>query len=72
MATGRTLPHWSWSITGHDGKHLHAIIEQARERWQLQAATIIHRVGRLALGEAIVLVVTASSHRKMPLPRRNS
>jgi molybdopterin synthase catalytic subunit len=49
---------------GMTEKSLHAIIEQARERWQLQAATIIHRVGRLALGEAIVLVVTASSHRK--------
>lgn len=49
---------------GMTEKSLHAIIEQARSRWQLQAATIIHRVGRLALGEAIVLVVTASSHRK--------
>ncbi|NWK77713.1 molybdopterin synthase catalytic subunit MoaE [Aquitalea sp. LB_tupeE] len=49
---------------GMTEKSLYAIIEQARQRWQLQAATIIHRVGRLALGEAIVLVVTASSHRK--------
>lgn len=49
---------------GMTEKSLHAIVEQARSRWQLQAATIIHRVGRLALGEAIVLVVTASSHRK--------
>jgi molybdopterin synthase catalytic subunit len=49
---------------GMTEKSLHAIIEQARSHWQLQAATIIHRVGRLALGEAIVLVVTASSHRK--------
>lgn len=49
---------------GMTEKALHTIIEQARQRWQLQAATIIHRVGHLPLGEAIVLVVTASSHRK--------
>lgn len=49
---------------GMTEKSLYAILEQARARWPLQAATIIHRVGRLALGEAIVLVVTASSHRK--------
>ncbi|PXX46172.1 molybdenum cofactor biosynthesis protein MoaE [Aquitalea magnusonii] len=49
---------------GMTEKALHAIIGQARERWQLQAATIIHRIGYLALGEPIVLVVTACSHRK--------
>ncbi len=33
-------------------------------RWPLQGLTIVHRFGRIAPGENIVLVVTASSHRQ--------
>jgi len=40
------------------------IVDEARERWPLTAATIIHRVGYLPLGEPIVLVVVASGHRR--------
>jgi molybdopterin synthase catalytic subunit len=32
-------------------------------RWSLHGVTVIHRYGRIAPGEDIVLVVTASSHR---------
>ncbi|CAN1491367.1 MoaE Molybdopterin converting factor, large subunit [Sphingomonadaceae bacterium] len=39
------------------------VCEDAMRRWQLAGCTIIHRVGRMTVGEAIVLVVTASSHR---------
>ena len=35
----------------------------AAARWPLAGATVIHRHGRIAPGEAIVLVVTASRHR---------
>jgi molybdopterin synthase catalytic subunit len=38
--------------------------EEAIARWPLQGLTIIHRFGRIAPGENIVLVVTASSHRQ--------
>ena len=38
--------------------------EEAMARWPLQGLTIIHRFGRIAPGENIVLVVTASSHRQ--------
>src|SRR3954465_9025248 len=38
--------------------------ETATSRWPLTALTIIHRVGRIAPGENIVLVVTASAHRE--------
>lgn len=40
------------------------IIEMACERWPLSACTVIHRVGELAADEQIVLVLTASTHRK--------
>jgi molybdopterin synthase catalytic subunit len=39
------------------------VCEDAMRRWQLAGCTIIHRVGRMTVGEAIVLVVAASSHR---------
>ena len=36
---------------------------EAQARWPLAGVTIIHRYGRIAPGEPIVLVVTASRHR---------
>jgi len=45
-------------------KVLHEIALEAGERWALQGVTIIHRVGRLEPGDAIVLVMTASVHRR--------
>ena len=38
--------------------------DEAMSRWPLQGLTVIHRFGRIAPGENIVLVVTASSHRQ--------
>ena len=35
-----------------------------KARWPLLGVTVIHRYGRIAPGENIVLVVTASSHRE--------
>ncbi len=40
------------------------IAEDAAARWPVTAITVIHRHGRIAPGENIVLVVTASSHRQ--------
>jgi molybdopterin synthase catalytic subunit len=42
---------------------LEALAEQATARWNLSAATIIHRIGYLTVGEPVVLVATASAHR---------
>ena len=39
-------------------------VEAARARWSLLGLTVIHRFGRIAPGEDIVLVVAASSHRQ--------
>ena len=38
-------------------------VEAAERRWSLLGVRVIHRFGRIAPGEEIVLVVTASSHR---------
>jgi molybdopterin synthase catalytic subunit len=40
-----------------------AIAADAASRWDLGALTVIHRVGRLAAGDQIVLVIAASAHR---------
>ncbi len=40
------------------------VVEEAGRRWPLQGATVIHRHGTIAPGENIVLVVTASAHRR--------
>lgn len=40
-----------------------SIIEEAIARWRLDAVKIVHRVGRIALGDAVVLVVVAAPHR---------
>ena len=43
---------------------IEAIALKASQRWPFLACRVIHRVGRLAVGEPIVLVLVASSHRK--------
>ncbi|HRJ70360.1 MAG TPA: molybdenum cofactor biosynthesis protein MoaE [Beijerinckiaceae bacterium] len=40
------------------------VAREAAMRWPLQGLTVIHRYGRIAPGENIVLVVAASAHRK--------
>ena len=40
------------------------IASEAMERWPLTGVSVIHRHGRIAPGENIVLVVTASTHRQ--------
>ena len=44
---------------------------EALERWPLQGLTIIHRHGKIAPGENIVLVVAASSHRQAAFEAAN-
>lgn len=48
---------------GMSEKALHKIIAEARQRWDLLAVRVIHRVGTLGPNDQIVLVATASTHR---------
>ncbi len=43
---------------------IQAIVEDAIARFDLSAAHVIHRHGRLTPGEAIMMVLTAAPHRK--------
>ncbi len=44
-------------------KKLVEIVDEARRRWPIDRASVVHRYGELALGEVAVAVVTASAHR---------
>jgi len=43
---------------------LRQIAEEAHAKWSLEDALIIHRVGKMRAGEMIMMVATASRHRK--------
>ena len=55
-----TLEHYPGMAETEIARH----VEEAKGRWPLLGVTVIHRYGRIAPGENIVLVVTASSHRE--------
>ena len=55
-----TLEHYPGMAEAEIGRHA----DEALSRWPLQGLTVIHRFGRIAPGENIVLVVTASAHRQ--------
>jgi molybdopterin synthase catalytic subunit len=54
-----TLEHYP----GMTEKAITEIIDQARGRWEVLDALVIHRVGTLKPTEQIVLVIVASTHR---------
>jgi molybdopterin synthase catalytic subunit len=48
---------------GMTEKAIAAIVDEAKSRWSLADALVIHRYGRLEAGEVIMMVATASRHR---------
>ena len=44
-------------------ENLDALVNEAVLRWSLLGCVLVHRVGHIALGEAIVLVGAAANHR---------
>jgi molybdopterin converting factor subunit 1 len=44
-------------------KQLASSVEQARTQFKIRDAMIVHRLGRLEIGETSVLIVVASAHR---------
>jgi molybdopterin synthase catalytic subunit len=54
-----TLEHYA----GMTEREIARIVEEARSRWSVMDATVIHRYGDLRPTDQIVLVVVASAHR---------
>ncbi len=62
---GQTVTHLQFDA--YDGmaiKEMHKIAEAARERFGLQAVSLHHRKGDLAIGDIAVIVAVSSVHRK--------
>lgn len=55
-----TLEHYP----GMTEKSLEAIVQQAKERWDIYDALIVHRVGTMRPLDQIVLVIVTSAHRR--------
>jgi len=54
-----TLEHYP----GMTEKALAGIVDEAKTRWEIYDATVIHRVGELKPTDPIVLVAVSSAHR---------
>jgi molybdopterin synthase catalytic subunit len=48
---------------GMTERSIAAVLEEARARWPVAALRVVHRIGRLAVGEQIVFVGAAAAHR---------
>ena len=59
--TQMTLEHYP----GMTEQALEAIVDDARQRFDIADALVIHRVGALLPGDQIVLVAVTSAHRAM-------
>ena len=57
--SGLYLEHYP----GMTESQIGAIIEEAGSRWDIKAATVIHRIGQLYPGDEIVFVGAAGAHR---------
>jgi molybdopterin synthase catalytic subunit len=54
-----TLEHYA----GMTERSIEAIVDEARRRWDVIDALVVHRIGTLRPTDPIVLVVVASGHR---------
>jgi molybdopterin synthase catalytic subunit len=54
-----TLEHYP----GMTEREIGRIVAEAGARWTLLGVTVIHRVGRLSVGERIVFVAASAAHR---------
>lgn len=57
--TALTLEHYPAMTEAEIAK----IAAEAEQRWKLEGITIVHRTGRLAVGQQVVFVGVASAHR---------
>ena len=44
-------------------KQMHALAQEARSKFGVRHVTLVHRLGRLQIGETSVLIIVASAHR---------
>jgi molybdopterin synthase catalytic subunit len=45
-------------------KEIQATVQEASDRWSLSSCTVVHRYGRVEVGEASIIIAASSPHRK--------
>ncbi|MGB0424867.1 MAG: molybdenum cofactor biosynthesis protein MoaE [Flavobacteriales bacterium] len=45
-------------------KEMDKLLQQAARKWDINAAAIVHRLGKVEIGESAVVISVGSSHRK--------
>ena len=63
-ARGKQVTHLSYEAYPEMAlKELQKIRDQAMQRWALNEVAIIHRIGRMEIGESSVFIAVSSAHR---------
>jgi molybdopterin synthase catalytic subunit len=61
---GKAVSHLEYEAYGSMAESvLRDILAEAADRWELLGAAVVHRVGRLEVGEASVAIAVSSAHR---------
>ena len=45
-------------------KMMHRIADEAKAKWELKKISLVHRLGKLEIGEASVVIAVSAAHRK--------
>ncbi|MEE8350504.1 MAG: molybdenum cofactor biosynthesis protein MoaE [Acidobacteriota bacterium] len=63
-ARGKTVTHLHYEAYPEMAiKELQKIRDQAMQRWPLDELSIVHRIGRMEIGESSVFIAVSSAHR---------
>ena len=63
-ARGQTIEHLEYeAYPAMAEKEMEKIVDEAVEKWPGPRVAIAHRIGRLEIGDAAVIVIAASAHR---------
>ena len=65
--SGKLLALWIEHYPGMTEKSLLETCQLANKRWPFKACRVLHRVGYLTVGQPIVLVLVAASHREQAM-----
>lgn len=62
---GRTIASLEYeAYEGMAEKELARVEQEMRERWPVEAAAIVHRLGVMSVGEVTVAIAVSTAHRK--------
>lgn len=62
---GKEVSHLSYEAAEQmANKMIAALLDEAKQRWGLQVAIAVHRLGKVSVMETAVVVITAAAHRE--------